>query len=39
MALEVERIIKDKAELIKVNKVNGEAIYPEEIIEKIEEVL
>ena len=34
MALEVERIIKDKAELIKVNKVNGEAIYPEEIIEK-----
>ncbi|WP_372995573.1 2-oxoacid:acceptor oxidoreductase subunit alpha [Lutispora sp.] len=39
MALEVERIIKDKAELKKVNKVNGEAIYPEEIIAKIEEVL
>lgn len=39
MALEVERIIKDKAKLIKVNKVNGEAIYPEEIMEKIEEVL
>jgi len=39
MALEVERIIKDKAALKKVNKVNGEAIYPEEIIAKIEEVL
>ncbi|HHY76959.1 MAG TPA: 2-oxoacid:acceptor oxidoreductase subunit alpha [Clostridiales bacterium] len=39
MVLEVERIIKDKAKLIKVNKVNGEAIYPEEIMEKIEEVL
>lgn len=39
MALEVERIIKDKAELKRVNKVNGEAIYPEEIIAKIEEVL
>jgi len=39
MALEVERIIKDKAKLIKVNKVNGEAIYPEEIMEKIQEVL
>ncbi|SHI93699.1 2-oxoacid:acceptor oxidoreductase subunit alpha [Lutispora thermophila] len=39
IALEVERIIKDKAELKKVNKVNGEAIYPEEIIARIEEVL
>lgn len=39
MALEVERIIKDKTELKRVNKVNGEAIYPEEIIAKIEEVL
>jgi len=39
LALEVERIIKDMAALKKVNKVNGEAIYPEEIIAKIEEVL
>lgn len=39
IALEVERIIKDKAEIKRVNKINGEAIYPEEITAKIEEVL
>lgn len=39
MVLEVERICKDKAKIERVNKVNGEIIYPEEIIAKIEEVL
>ena len=39
MVLEVERIIKNKAKIERVNKVNGEAIYPEEIVTKIEEVL
>ncbi|MCQ1529863.1 2-oxoacid:acceptor oxidoreductase subunit alpha [Lutispora saccharofermentans] len=39
MVLEVERIIKDKAEIKRVNKVNGEAVYPEEITAVIEEVL
>lgn len=39
MALEVERICKGKAKIERVNKVNGEIIYPEEIVAKIEEVL
>ncbi|MPN08692.1 hypothetical protein SDC9_155977 [bioreactor metagenome] len=39
MVLEVERIIKGKAEIKRVNKVNGEAVYPEEITAVIEEVL
>lgn len=39
MVLEVERICKDKAKIERVNKVNGEIIYPEEIVAKIEEVL
>lgn len=39
MVLEIERICKGKVKIERVNKVNGEAIYPEEIIAKIEEVL
>lgn len=39
MAIEVERISKCMTRIEKVNKVNGEIITPDEIIEKIEEVL
>lgn len=39
MVLEVERVCKGKVKIETVNKVNGEIIYPEEIIAKIEEVL
>lgn len=39
LVLEVERICGALARIERVNKVNGEIIYPEEIIEKIEEVL
>jgi 2-oxoglutarate ferredoxin oxidoreductase subunit alpha len=39
MVLEVERICNNIAKVERVNKVNGEIIYPEEIITKIEEVL
>jgi 2-oxoglutarate ferredoxin oxidoreductase subunit alpha len=39
MVLEVERICNNISEVVRVNKVNGEIIYPEEIITKIEEVL
>lgn len=37
--LEVERIVGDSCKVYRVNKVNGEIIYPEEIMTKIEEVL
>ena len=37
--LEVERIVGDNCKVYRVNKVNGEIIYPEEIMSKIEEVL
>ena len=37
--LEVERIVGDNCKVYRVNKVNGEIIYPEEIMKKIEEVL
>ncbi|MDD4503764.1 MAG: 2-oxoacid:acceptor oxidoreductase subunit alpha [Clostridiaceae bacterium] len=39
MVLEVERICNNIAKIERLNKVNGEIIYPEEIISKIEEVL
>jgi 2-oxoglutarate ferredoxin oxidoreductase subunit alpha len=39
LVLEVERICNNITEVERVNKVNGEIIYPEEIIRKIEEVL
>lgn len=39
MVLEVERICKGNTKIERINKVNGEIIYPEEIVAKIEEVL
>lgn len=39
MVLEVERLCDKHTEVQRLNKVNGEIIYPEEIIAKIEEVL
>ncbi len=39
MVLEVERICKGNTKIKRINKVNGEIIYPEEIVAKIEEVL
>lgn len=39
IVLEVERICGSKTKVERVNKVNGEIIYPEEITKKIEEVL
>lgn len=39
LVLEVERICNNITKIERVNKVNGEIIYPEEIIRKIEEVL
>jgi 2-oxoglutarate ferredoxin oxidoreductase subunit alpha len=39
LVLEVERICNNITKIDRVNKVNGEIIYPEEIIRKIEEVL
>lgn len=39
MVLEVERLCDKYTEVQRLNKVNGEIIYPEEIIAKIEEVL
>lgn len=39
LVLEVERICAGKTKIERVNKVNGEIIYPEEISKKIEEVL
>ncbi|MGB7604395.1 MAG: 2-oxoacid:acceptor oxidoreductase subunit alpha [Lutisporaceae bacterium] len=39
MVLEVERLCDKYTEIQRLNKVNGEIIYPEEIIAKIEEVL
>jgi 2-oxoglutarate ferredoxin oxidoreductase subunit alpha len=39
MVLEVERICGKHTKIEKLNKVNGEIIYPEEITAKIEEVL
>ena len=39
MVLEVERLCGKYTKIERLNKVNGEIIYPEEIISKIEEVL
>ena len=39
LVLEVERICNNVTKVERVNKVNGEIIYPEEIVSKIEEVL
>ncbi|MGE5632511.1 MAG: 2-oxoacid:acceptor oxidoreductase subunit alpha [Caulobacteraceae bacterium] len=39
LVLEVERICNNITKIERVNKVNGEIIYPEEIIRKVEEVL
>jgi len=39
MVLEVERLCNKHTKIERLNKVNGEIIYPEEIIAKIEEVL
>jgi len=39
LVFEVERICNNITKIERVNKVNGEIIYPEEIIRKIEEVL
>lgn len=39
LVLEVERICNNITKIERVNKVNGEIIYPEEIVAKIEEVL
>jgi 2-oxoglutarate ferredoxin oxidoreductase subunit alpha len=39
MVLEVERICSKHTKIERLNKVNGEIIYPEEIISKIEGVL
>ena len=39
MVLEIERICKNDTKVERINKIDGEAIYPEEIVEKIEEVL
>ncbi len=39
MVLEVERLCSKNTKIIRLNKVKGEIIYPEEIISKIEEVL
>ncbi len=39
MVLEVERLCNKHTKIRRLNKVNGEIIYPEEIIAKIEEVL
>lgn len=39
MVLEVERLCGKYTKIEKVNKVNGEIIYPEEIVAKIEEVM
>lgn len=39
MVLEVERLCDKHTKIERLNKVNGEIIYPEEIIAKIEEVL
>lgn len=39
LVLEVERICNNVCRIERVNKVNGEIIYPEEIISKVEEVL
>lgn len=39
MVLEVERICKGNTKIERINKVNGEIIYPEEIVAKIGEVL
>ncbi len=39
LVLEVERICNNVCKIDRVNKVNGEIIYPEELISKIEEVL
>jgi 2-oxoglutarate/2-oxoacid ferredoxin oxidoreductase subunit alpha len=39
MVLEVERLCNKHTKIERLNKVNGEIIYPEEIISKIEEVL
>jgi 2-oxoglutarate ferredoxin oxidoreductase subunit alpha len=39
MVLEVERLCNKHTKIERLNKVNGEIIYPEEIIAKIQEVL
>jgi len=39
MVLEVERLCSKDTKILRLNKVKGEIIYPEEIIAKIEEVL
>lgn len=39
LVLEVERLCNNVTRVERVNKVNGEIIYPEEIMKKIEEVL
>ncbi len=39
MVLEVERLLKGQAEIIGLNKFDGQAITPEEIAEKVKEVL
>jgi 2-oxoglutarate ferredoxin oxidoreductase subunit alpha len=39
MVLEVDRLCSKHTKIEKLNKVNGEIIYPEEIVAKIEEVL
>jgi 2-oxoglutarate ferredoxin oxidoreductase subunit alpha len=39
LVLEVERICNNVCKIDRVNKVNGEIIFPEEIAAKIEEVL
>jgi len=39
LVLEVERLCGSMAKVDRVNKVNGEIIYPEEIMKKVEEVL
>lgn len=39
LVLEVERLCNNVTKVERVNKINGEIIYPEEIIRKVEEVL
>lgn len=39
LALEVERVVKNKSSIFKIGKINGEVITPQEILSKIREVI
>jgi 2-oxoglutarate ferredoxin oxidoreductase subunit alpha len=39
LVLEVERVVKDAADIYHVGKINGEVISPDEILSKIKEVI